>query len=59
LGRTHELMVREPYPDADRIPVVYVTTSQGFPPDGNVGGPHDVTTCPDALQSTTFRITRS
>ena len=31
LGRTHELMVRERYPGAGRIPVVYVTT----PPKGS------------------------
>jgi hypothetical protein len=31
LGRTHELMVRERYPGAGRIPVVYVTT----PPRGS------------------------
>ncbi len=31
LGRTHELMVRARHPDADRIPVVYVTT----PPKGS------------------------
>ena len=31
LGRTHELMIRERYPGADRIPVVYVTT----PPRGS------------------------
>jgi hypothetical protein len=31
LGRAHELMVRERYPGADRIPVVYVTT----PPKGS------------------------
>ena len=31
LGRTHELMVRERHPGADRIPVVYVTT----PPKGS------------------------
>ena len=30
LGRTHELMVRDRHPGADRIPVVYVTT----PPKG-------------------------
>ena len=31
LGLTHELMVRQRYPDTDRIPVVYVTT----PPKGS------------------------
>ncbi len=31
LGRTHELMVRDRHPGADRIPVVYVTT----PPKGS------------------------
>lgn len=31
LGRTHELMIRQRYPDGDRIPVVYVTC----PPKGS------------------------
>lgn len=31
LGRTHELMIRQRYPDRNRIPVVYVTT----PPKGS------------------------
>ena len=31
LGRTHELMIRQRFPDSDRIPVVYVTC----PPKGS------------------------